>query len=54
MNWLRAFTNNNAVIKNDSSKDRPAGSENLPPDMRIQWLPGVDGLTEMNVWTRSF
>ena len=27
MNWLRAFTNNNAVIKNDSSKDRPAGSE---------------------------
>ena len=53
MTWLHALPNNNAVNKNNTSKDRPAVNENLPTNMRFRWL-GRWTLKMVNVWTRSF
>ena len=40
-------------VKNNTSKDRPAGKENLPTDMRFRCL-GRWTFKMVNVWTRSF
>ena len=53
MTWLHALPSNNTVNKNNTSKDRPAGNENLPPDMRCRWL-GQWTRKMVNMWTRSF
>ena len=53
MTWLHALPNNNTVNKNNTSKNRPAGNENLPSDMRFRWL-GQWTRKMVSMWTRSF
>ena len=53
MTWLHALPNNNTVNKNNTSKDRPAGNENLSPDMCFRWL-GQWTRKMLSMWTRSF